>query len=455
MKRENPEKLKKEYFEYTDGLLERALSRAVKKAAREENQEYAPVLAIWYFLQSNRIKRRNYLTREEQNILKEKFIHSARSRFAKKLPLSFYLFDLPIKTDSLDQAVDLGEEILVRNLDRIAQKIETLYPYGVQFTVLSDGDVFTLSQVIDHSVIDLYMANVTRLLKKHRCSHVSFIDWHTYIFKDRRDMLHQFTYFKTHEKYTAYLSEEIIRKAKKRFETFSNEHSSEKENDFLMARAFFEKTKTMYESETTAADANCLGFKLTKGGFKRKNPVLAIYPADPNIENSVSRGRTNLVRKESGIVVPILENLQRFYRENPAVYERVPWVASQSMKLLEKELLEEGEDSFISEFDILRVSSRTYGVFLYDKQIDAESILKKIKEFFSNNKYYDHNPHRAMECMKLFEANIKAWLSHQPNLSGETYITSGITSRMVFEIYLGIFSANLIRKFIRFPMRKI
>jgi phosphoglycolate phosphatase-like HAD superfamily hydrolase len=136
-----------------------------------------------------------------------------------------------------------------------------------------------------------------------------------------------------------------------------------------------------------------------------------------------------------------LENLKRFYKENLSVFNRVPWVASQSLELLEKGIKEDGENSCVSEFDIFRMSSRAYGgAFLYDLNINAENTFEKIKNFYEYNpEYYNHNKKRAEYSMDLFRTNIELYKGGLPSLSGENYIVGGITSRMVFETYLGIF----------------
>jgi hypothetical protein len=46
-----------------------------------------------------------------------------------------------------------------------------------------------------------------------------------------------------------------------------------------------------------------------------------------------------------------LSNLKKFYEDNPSVFQRVPWVATQSMDLLEKRIKEQGENSLIAESD--------------------------------------------------------------------------------------------------------
>ncbi len=136
-----------------------------------------------------------------------------------------------------------------------------------------------------------------------------------------------------------------------------------------------------------------------------------------------------------------LDNLKRFYQDNPSVFNRVPWVATQSMQLLEEEIVRDGENSFISEFDIFRMSSRAYGgAFLYEHSITSAEALERLIKFYKNNPaYYKHNPSKADESINLLKENIRLYRSNLPNVSNEKYIVDGITSRMVFETYLGIF----------------
>lgn len=136
-----------------------------------------------------------------------------------------------------------------------------------------------------------------------------------------------------------------------------------------------------------------------------------------------------------------LDNLKRFYQDNPSVFERVPWIATQSMQLLENEIVKDGANSLITEFDIFRMSSRAYGgAFLYEHSITSVEILERLINFFKNNpESYKHNPQRADESISLLKENINRYESNLPSLSNEKYIVGGITSRMVFETYLGIF----------------
>ena len=136
-----------------------------------------------------------------------------------------------------------------------------------------------------------------------------------------------------------------------------------------------------------------------------------------------------------------LKNLEKFYSENPSVYARVPWVASESLKLLRQEIENEGEDSYISEFDIFRMSSRAYGgAFLYDSDLSIENVNQHLQDFYTKNpEYYDYNTKYADEILGKIQDEIKLFSSTKTSLFNETSVANGITSRLVFEVYLGIF----------------
>jgi phosphoglycolate phosphatase-like HAD superfamily hydrolase len=138
-----------------------------------------------------------------------------------------------------------------------------------------------------------------------------------------------------------------------------------------------------------------------------------------------------------------LSNLKKFYEDNPSVFQRVPWVATQSMDLLEKRIKEQGENSLIDEFDIFRMSSRAYGgAFLYGSKMTNKLLKKKLEKFFIDNpQYKNNNLKRTDASIDLIQKNIDDYKinKEKSSISSETYITNGITSRMVFETYLGIF----------------
>jgi len=296
--------LKKEYFNYVEGLLDAAFKRALHDTLNaSQSLEEGIFLTIWNFMQSRRIRRRNYMTENEKFELKSSFVIYVRNQYKNKLPITFYIFDLPIKT-GLKQETDLGEEIMLRNLESIARIIERIYPYGVKFSILSDGDIFSISGIVPHEYIEEYLNNINNLIGKLSLTRVSVADWHKLVFKNESSIIEAFLNFKNTETYKTYLIKEIENKTKIRYREISgNNYSKHLEQQLLHARAFFEKNKKIYLNNNSKRN---LGFRLTKGGFKRSKPVLAIYPADPNIEVSVSRGVTQLVKKESGIIVPIL-----------------------------------------------------------------------------------------------------------------------------------------------------
>jgi len=151
-----------------------------------------------------------------------------------------------------------------------------------------------------------------------------------------------------------------------------------------------------------------------------------------------------------------LNNLKRFYQENSSVFNRVPWVASQSIQLLEEELVRDGESSIVSEFDIFRMSSRAYGgAFLYEHSITNTEVLERLIKFYKNNpEYYKHNPQKADESISLLKENIDQYRSNLPSVSNEKYIAGGVTSRMVFETYLGIFFCKFDREILPIPGAK-
>ena len=304
MKKENQEQLKKEYFTYVDKLLGEAFERAQKThTENQKNKKEYILTTIWNFIQSRRIRRRNYMTELQKEELKSQFMAYAKNQYKQKLPIIFYLFDLPIKTGQ-NQNTDLGEEIMLKNLENIALNIEFVYPYGVQFIILCDGDIFSLSKVVPHQVIKTYLDNINTLIHEFSLSRVSIIDWHTCIFKNANEMEEAFKVFKETDDYTKYLHKEVLAKTSLRCKEIAGpKYSKNLELELLQARAFFEKNKKLHYDDNTK---NTLGFKVTKGGFKRSNPAFAIYPADPNIETSVSRGITKLSRKESGVIIPIL-----------------------------------------------------------------------------------------------------------------------------------------------------
>ncbi len=304
MKTENSEILKKEYFNYVETLLDAAFKRALHHTLNtSQSSEERIFLTIWNFMQSRRIRRRNYMKENEKSKIKDSFVTYARDQYKNKLPITFYIFDLPIKT-GLKQVTDFGEEIMLRNLDSIAQRIEKVYPYGARFLVLSDGYIFSISGVVPHAYIDTYLKNISNLISKLSLTRVSVAKWNLFVFKDERIMHEAFLNFKNTETYKTYLLKQIEDKTKIRYREIAGKaYSKELEQQLLYARAFFEKSKKDYLDSNLKHN---LGFKLTKGGFMRSEPVLAIYPADPNIEASVSRGVTQFIKKESGVVVPVL-----------------------------------------------------------------------------------------------------------------------------------------------------
>jgi len=308
---EKEKNTKEEYFKYTEKLLGAAFERASKGISMDEKSNEIDIKTniIWNFMQSRRIKRRNYMTDKEKEQLKQQFTQYVKRQYKKRIPILFYLFDLPMKT-GLKQETDLGEEIMIRNLESISRNIEKVYPYGVKFLILCDGDIFSISKVTSHNKIQEYINNIKKIIQKFNIKNVQISDWHTYIFKDNTIMERSFALFKKKYSYKNFISNEIEIKTRKRCKELAKKnYTNELESELLYARAFFEKNKKIYFEKNKN-----FGFKLTKGGFKRSEPSLAIYPADPNIETSVSRGKTNLIKKESGIIIPILKTQNGLHR---------------------------------------------------------------------------------------------------------------------------------------------
>jgi hypothetical protein len=189
----------------------------------------------------------------------------------------------------------------------IASKIESIYPCGVRFAVLSDGDIFSLSHVVSHDVVKKYVDNVNKLILELNISKVSVVDWHTYIFNNELEMINAFTHFKEVDNYRNYLNEELIHKTSIRCKEIARKrYSVELESELLYSRAFFERNKKiLFNEKINGID----GFKLTKVGFKREDNTLSIFPADPNIEISVCRGITKIIRKSTGIVIPVITKI--------------------------------------------------------------------------------------------------------------------------------------------------
>ncbi len=299
--------ISKEYFDYSNKLLSEAFFRAQNNATRNaRTKEEVMFETIWNFMQSRRIRRRNYMTDVQKNALKTNFFSYLARQYNSKSPLLFYFFDLPIKNGET-QDTDLGEEIMLRNLENIAYKIESVYPYGAKFVVLSDGDIFSLSKVVPHNTVKNYIANINKLILKLGISRVSVVDWHTYIFNNQSDMLEAFRFFKKNDSYVTYLNDELIVKTRIRCkEIAKSRHSAKLENELLYSRAFFERNKkVLFNEKINGID----GFKLTKVGFKREDNTLSIFPADPNIEISVCRGITKIIKKPTGVVAPVIKKI--------------------------------------------------------------------------------------------------------------------------------------------------
>lgn len=305
MKTHNQNILKKEYLEYVESLLDASFERALKSSTVfPQSLDDSMFITIWNFIQSRRVRRRNYMTENEKKELQNAFISYAKRQYHKKLPITFYIFDLPIKTGVAEQVIDSGEEIMLRNFENLARRIELVYPYGVHFNILSDGNIFSTGGIMSQQNVEEYFDNVTKLIDELSLTRVSIIDWYMLVFKNKKAMYDAFTHFKNTESYRMYLLKEIEDKTRIRCrEIAGNNYTPHLEEQLLYARAFFEKSKKDYLENNLEFE---LGFKLTKGGFRRDEPTLAIYPADPNIETSVSRGITTFVKKQSGIVVPVL-----------------------------------------------------------------------------------------------------------------------------------------------------
>lgn len=309
MKKDTQDKLKKEYFLYNKKLLDQAWTKAFQDVQKNNlKQEDKLFYHIWYFLQSRRIRRSNHLNEEQKEKLQQTFFSYTKEQYEQKKSLNFYLFDLPIKTGkNAPPSPDLGEELMLHNLNTIAEFIAKIYPFGVHFYILSDGYIFSLGQVVSTEYIDSYISQIQKIAKKNNLKQASVVDWHKYIFTDNDSMFQTFLNFQREASVKDYLTEEVMNKTKERArELVGKECTLDREEKLLCARAFFEKTK----QDNYASSKNTIhpefGFRMTKVAFKRETPILSIYPVDPHIEVSVSRGCTELIRKPSSVIYPKL-----------------------------------------------------------------------------------------------------------------------------------------------------
>ncbi len=145
--------------------------------------------------------------------------------------------------------------------------------------------------------------------------------------------------------------------------------------------------------------------------------------------------------------IDVLYNLENFYSQNSSVFQRVPFVASESLKILRQGVYDIGDVAHISEKDIFRMSSRAYGgAFLPFSPIDLPQAYERFEKLVQ-----EYTPHKSNTNMKkieelihILQQNVQEYALNGRTgdispISGERYVKNGITSRFVFEAYLAIY----------------
>lgn len=246
--------------------------------------------SLWSLLNLRGIRRRNYLSDQDKEYVKQKFKIFVLQQIQKDKPINFFFFDLPIKTGKNKTSPDIGEYLMFAKLHTIAEQFKKIYPAGLHFYIVSDGFLFVKSNFIKQADYNSYLKQCTSLLFHNNLNNVSILDGKSFFSKDTSNM-------------DFMISELLEDKIKKRLFNLNSDSFTEKNiSHYLRLRNNFEINKQHISQNLVHSK---LGFYITKVGFKKENPVLSIYPFSSNVSESPSRGKTYLVFK-NGKVTPFL-----------------------------------------------------------------------------------------------------------------------------------------------------
>lgn len=90
------------------------------------------------------------------------------SMFMQRKPLLFLLPAFPAKSPNPEKTAgvfpDLGERLALRQLNEICQRIDSIYPFGVEMKICSDGRVFSDLVRVAEPDVDAYAAGIERII---------------------------------------------------------------------------------------------------------------------------------------------------------------------------------------------------------------------------------------------------------------------------------------------------
>lgn len=248
--------------------------------------------SLWSLLNLRGIRRRNYLSVQDLETIRQKFRIYVYDQIGKKEGINFFFFDLPIKTGKNKTSPDIGEYLMFAKLHTIAEQFKKIYPPGLHFYIVSDGFLFVESNFIREIDYKNYLKNCKTLLVGNNFKNVSIINGRLFFSKNvfNTDFI---------------ISPLLKNKIKERLFNLNSDSFSERNvSYYFQLRSSFEVNKQIMIQNLVHPK---LGFYITKVGFKKENPVLSIYPFSSNISESPSRGKTYLTFKKGKIIPSLLK----------------------------------------------------------------------------------------------------------------------------------------------------
>ena len=239
--------------------------------------------ALWSLLNLRGVRRRNYLSEQDKQYVKEKLRDYVLKQIQDNKPINFFFFDLPIKTGKNKTSPDIGEYLMFAKLNLLAKKFEKVYHPGIRFNILSDGFLFVASGFIFKKDYLSYLNKCNEIIRVNNFGNVSVVDSSIFFNINQQQKISK-----------NILSSVLIAKIKKRLINLNKEAFNQNSFDnYLNVRNLFELHKQAIKNLTHAK----FGFYITKIGFKKEHPVLSIYTTSSDLNESPSRGKVLIYKK--------------------------------------------------------------------------------------------------------------------------------------------------------------
>ena len=139
----------------------------------------------------------------------------------------------------------------------------------------------------------------------------------------------------------------------------------------------------------------------------------------------------------------VLDNLKLFYKQNLHMYKRKNFWVTRSLQVIEDNIKNEGRTSKISGKDIFHMSSKALGAAfltgtnfpISDIQQKFDDIFKKVSEQTLNSiSQYEKAKKHLAEELEIINQNYET-----SSITNQTYISKGITSQLVFDLYFALY----------------